>query len=122
MKHRFKSKSSKRLLPLAFVLGGSCIWGNSIAMETHSLRMEKNVTEQSQRSVVGKVVDETGESLPGVTVLVEGSSRGVITDVDGTFTINVSDADKLVISYIGMQTEVIPIEKKKKFCYAKGKG
>ncbi|WP_414602762.1 SusC/RagA family TonB-linked outer membrane protein [Phocaeicola plebeius] len=114
MKHRFKSKSSKRLLPLAFVLGGSCIWGNSIAMETHSLRMEKNVAEQSQRSVVGKVVDETGESLPGVTVLVEGSSRGVITDVDGTFTINVSDADKLVISYIGMQTEVIPIEKKKK--------
>ncbi|MBP8790099.1 MAG: carboxypeptidase-like regulatory domain-containing protein, partial [Breznakibacter sp.] len=41
----------------------------------------------AQKNVTGKVVDEKGESLPGVNILVKGSSTGCITDVDGKFSL-----------------------------------
>ena len=51
---------------------------------------EKEVIEavkQQGKTVTGKVTDVTGESLPGVTVLIKGTSKGTITDVDGNFTL-----------------------------------
>ena len=63
-----------------------------------------------ERQVKGKVVElETGEPLPGATVLIENSTRGVTTDVDGTFEIRVSPTSKLVISFIGMQSESVMV-------------
>ena len=41
--------------------------------------------------MTGKVMDETGEPLPGVAIVVEGSPRGVTTDIDGTFSIEVKN-------------------------------
>ncbi|MGL5618885.1 MAG: carboxypeptidase-like regulatory domain-containing protein, partial [Tannerellaceae bacterium] len=51
-----------------------------------------NETFKSQQSVIrvkGKVVDENGEPLPGANIQVEKSTRGVMTDLDGTFDIDV---------------------------------
>ncbi|MDR1743578.1 MAG: TonB-dependent receptor [Dysgonamonadaceae bacterium] len=59
--------------------------------------------EQQRKTVTGLVSDEKGESLPGASVLVKGSTRGVTTDVDGTFTIAVSSNDVLEISFIGYE-------------------
>ncbi len=57
------------------------------------------------QKVSGKVVDSsTGETLPGVTIQVEGSSSGTITDVDGNYSINANAEDFLVFSFIGYQT------------------
>ncbi|HBK32136.1 MAG TPA: SusC/RagA family TonB-linked outer membrane protein [Porphyromonadaceae bacterium] len=63
------------------------------------------------KQVKGKVVEaETGESLPGVSILVENSTRGVTTDVDGTFEIRVLPSDKLIFSFIGMESQIIEVK------------
>lgn len=63
-----------------------------------------------ERQVKGKVVElGTGEPLPGATVLIENSTKGVTTDMDGTFEISVSTSAKLVISFIGMQSETVEV-------------
>ena len=51
--------------------------------------------------VKGKVVDENGDPLPGATVLVEGTTIGTVTNIDGNFTLTVPDNATLLISYIG---------------------
>ena len=62
----------------------------------------------SQNILTGTVTDAAlGSPLPGATVLVKGTSNGVSTDFDGTFTINASEAGILVISYIGYDSQEI---------------
>ena len=66
-----------------------------------------------QNTVKGRVLEkETGEPLPGVTIVVESTPRGVTTDVDGTFEIRVSPTDKLVFSFIGMETQIVTVGNK----------
>lgn len=66
----------------------------------------------AQGTVTGKVVDsETGGGLPGATVLVEGTTLGTITDINGEFSLNVpSSGAVIVISYIGFKDNVIRLE------------
>ena len=55
---------------------------------------------QAQRAT-GTVVDETGEPLPGVSVIVAGKPGGVTTDIDGKFSLSAKPGDVLKLSYIG---------------------
>ncbi|MDR1518112.1 MAG: TonB-dependent receptor [Dysgonamonadaceae bacterium] len=72
------------------------------------------VRAQQQVTVGGTVVDaDTGDPLPGVNVLVDKSTRGVITDIDGTFEIRVLPTDKLVFSFIGMEPQTVAIGEKR---------
>lgn len=58
-----------------------------------------------QGQITGRIADsDSGEGIPGVSVLVKGTTRGTITDIDGNFSIMASAADVLVISFIGYQT------------------
>jgi TonB-linked SusC/RagA family outer membrane protein len=62
------------------------------------------------QNVSGIVLDENGEGVIGATVLLKGSTVGTTTDFDGSYTIDVpSLSDTLEISYIGYETQVIPI-------------
>ena len=62
----------------------------------------------AQNAITGTVVDsELGSPLPGATVLVKGTSNGVSTDFNGSFTINVSGSGTLMVSYIGYDTQEI---------------
>lgn len=62
-------------------------------------------------TVSGTVKDAAGELLIGVTVQVQGTSTGTVTDVDGRFVLqNVPSSSSLEISYVGMQTVIVPIE------------
>lgn len=65
-----------------------------------------------QEQVTGTVSDgESGETIPGVSVLVRGTTIGTITDVDGNYAISVTNPDDvLVFSFIGYTTEEIPVE------------
>ena len=64
----------------------------------------------AQQSVTGKVTDETNQPLPGVTVVVTGTTIGVITGADGSFTIaKVQKTDKLRFSFIGMQPQEVTV-------------
>lgn len=60
------------------------------------------------QNVTGTVKDENGEPLPGVTVLVLGTSNGTTSDFDGNFTIESSVGDILRFSYLGMKTKEAP--------------
>ncbi|MCE4566410.1 TonB-dependent receptor [Maribellus sp. CM-23] len=74
----------------------------------------EQVSEKAQKpkgkTVTGKVSDESGAFLPGVTITVLGSTKGVITDADGEFEINgIEPTDKLVFSFIGMESQVVDV-------------
>ena len=56
-------------------------------------------------TVNGVVLDETGQSVIGATVLEEGTENGTITNLDGEFTLTVAKGKALVISYIGFETQ-----------------
>jgi TonB-linked SusC/RagA family outer membrane protein len=64
---------------------------------------------QLTAQVIGKVVDASGEPLIGVTVLQKGTSNGVITDVDGAFSIKIPANATLVIHYTGYESQEIPV-------------
>lgn len=68
------------------------------------------VKEVLQRAVSGRILDEFGEPLPGVNVLVKGTNKVAISDLDGQFSFeNVEDDAVLVFSFIGFKTEEISI-------------
>ncbi len=56
-------------------------------------------------TVSGVVTDDTGEALIGVTVSVEGTSRGTVTDIDGKYSIQVSKGETLEFGYAGFATQ-----------------
>ncbi|MEN8155769.1 MAG: TonB-dependent receptor [Bacteroidota bacterium] len=63
-----------------------------------------------QKTISGTIIDESGEPLPGVTVLVKGTTNGTVTDVDGNYTISaVPEGAVLYISFIGMETQEIEV-------------
>jgi TonB-linked SusC/RagA family outer membrane protein len=63
---------------------------------------------QSSATATGKVLDQNGESLPGATVQIAGSTRGVTTDEEGSFTMtNVKVGTTLIVSFIGMESKEI---------------
>ncbi|WP_346863572.1 SusC/RagA family TonB-linked outer membrane protein [uncultured Draconibacterium sp.] len=58
--------------------------------------------------LTGKVTDDTNFSLPGVTVMVKGSTNGTITNGDGVYVLkNVKEGDVIVFSFIGMLTQEV---------------
>ncbi|MBI9063473.1 MAG: TonB-dependent receptor [Marinilabiliaceae bacterium] len=60
--------------------------------------------------IKGKVTDQEGVPIPGVSILINGTSTGTITDIDGLFNFNVSSSDDvLVFSFIGMKTQEITV-------------
>ncbi|MFC2080945.1 SusC/RagA family TonB-linked outer membrane protein [Bacteroidota bacterium] len=63
---------------------------------------------QDQR-VTGRVSGEDGVALPGANVLVQGTTRGVITDPQGDFTIQVQASDVLSFSFVGYESQVITV-------------
>lgn len=83
--------------------------GKELSVVHHSMKRNGELKADAVNvKVTGKVLDEqTGESIPGVLISVEGNSRGVLTDIDGNFEIEVSADDKLVVSYLGMESQTI---------------
>jgi TonB-linked SusC/RagA family outer membrane protein len=62
-----------------------------------------------QHEIKGAVTDKEGKPLPGVTIVVVGSTRGVITDNDGKYTISAASADKLAFSFVGMESQIVDV-------------
>ena len=63
-----------------------------------------------QKVAKGKVTDEKGVPIPGVNVIIKGTSTGVQTDMDGNFAIEVPNSNSILIfSFLGMQEQEIPV-------------
>ncbi|MDR1746412.1 MAG: carboxypeptidase-like regulatory domain-containing protein, partial [Tannerella sp.] len=65
--------------------------------------------EQTKKPVSGTVKDSNGEPLVGVNVVEKGTTNGTATDANGNFTLNVADNARLLISYVGYNTQEINI-------------
>lgn len=81
-----------------------------------ALKKPKPVVQQQQkgRLITGTVVDGDGIPLPGVTVMILGSTRGVLTDPDGKYDIRVNSKEKLQFSFIGMNPQIVDPKGKSK--------
>ena len=72
--------------------------------------LKKNNFKQGRKTVSGKVVDSQGEILPGVSVVVLGTTNGVITNKNGNYELsNVSDNSVLQFSFIGMEAKNVTV-------------
>ena len=78
--------------------------------------MEQNVLQQQGTvKVTGVIKDIAGEPVIGANVVVKGTTNGIISDIDGNFTLSVRSGDVLVISYLGYQTQEITVGRKTNF-------
>ncbi|GHA55293.1 SusC/RagA family TonB-linked outer membrane protein [Pontibacter akesuensis] len=69
----------------------------------------KTSTSRQDQTVRGTVTDGAGNALPGVAVVVKGTSRGTSTDLNGNFTLAVPANSTLVFNYLGFQTQEIAV-------------
>uniref|UniRef100_UPI003216C68A SusC/RagA family TonB-linked outer membrane protein n=1 Tax=uncultured Draconibacterium sp. TaxID=1573823 RepID=UPI003216C68A len=88
--------------------------GRQIALLQESETFGFPKSESSQpKTIKGNVIDESGEPLPGVTVVVEGTTKGTITDIDGNYTLTgVIGDDILAFSFVGMTTQKVEVGNK----------
>jgi len=61
------------------------------------------------KSVKGKILDETGQGLPGVSIVLKGTTIGTVSATDGTYTINTPDSGTLIFSSVGYLSQEIAI-------------
>jgi TonB-dependent starch-binding outer membrane protein SusC len=66
---------------------------------------------QQQRTVSGIVTDAEGQPLPGVSIVIKGTTRGTVTNADGEYTLSdISPDATIVFSFVGMATQEIDVE------------
>lgn len=105
IKTLFKFRVSVLCLGLFFFFNG----------KTHAGNEEKFIESKSffiERELGGRVTNEnTGEGIPGVTVIVKGTTKGTVTDVDGNYSLTISDINPgiLVFSFIGYDSREIVV-------------
>ena len=90
------------------LLAGAAIPGRA-AMKGKDASERVNTERQALIPVSGKVVDEAGQPLIGVTVLEKGSSRGTVTDEVGSYNLNAEIGSTLVFSFVGFIAQEIPV-------------
>src|SRR5690554_4283128 len=84
-----------------------------VTEELFGPRSEISLMQQQPNVVRGKVTDPDNKPLPGATITVVGTTRGVITDNDGSFSIEANPSDKLVFSFIGFESQIIDVRDQK---------
>jgi TonB-linked SusC/RagA family outer membrane protein len=70
---------------------------------------DETVDNNLQQQVSGTVTSQDGVPLPGAAVVVEGTNRGSQTDFDGNYSVEASEGEVLVFSYLGMETQRITV-------------
>lgn len=96
---KMKVKGHVRLWPgVSFMMACLLFFGGYVSSAQNTSRVTGTITS-----------DEDGGSLPGVTVLVKGTTNGTITDIDGNYAIQVAEDATLIISFVGFQTQEIPV-------------
>jgi TonB-dependent starch-binding outer membrane protein SusC len=84
-----------------------------IRVDFESTPLEEFIGDDSyQETVSGTIIDgRTGEPLPGVNILIEGTGTGTTTDISGFYTLTaLTSNETLIVSFIGYETQSIPID------------
>ena len=74
-----------------------------------TLSPKVNAVNQDKKKITGKVTDQNGEAVIGASVVEKGTTNGIMTDIDGNFTLEVGDAAVVQISYIGYRTKEVSV-------------
>ncbi len=82
---------------------------NSEINDLYWLSFNQLSQQQNNITVRGIVSDEKGEPIPGVTIIIDGSTKGVITDIDGNYSIDVRPTGQLSFSFVGMEPQTIKV-------------
>ena len=105
---------------LAECLKGTQLWymiENQLVVVSPKLTNPKVVQDNKSTIVSGKVMDQDKNPLPGVTILLKGTTTGVVTNVDGVFFIMVPDTTanvEFIISFVGMKTKTVNLKNRPK--------
>ncbi|MDO5105971.1 SusC/RagA family TonB-linked outer membrane protein [Capnocytophaga sp.] len=104
-------KSMQTAVGLGFLtVFASGFWTSSVYAKTDGLSVKTTFFQQQTKKISGVVTDTNGEPLPGVNIVVKGTSVGVVSDFDGNFEINVpSDKTELLFSYIGFKSKTLTV-------------
>jgi TonB-linked SusC/RagA family outer membrane protein len=106
-----KDKSIEQTLSVLFEGAGVNYSINDRHIMLYRADMETNSSQQPGKSITGKVTDSSGATLPGVSVVVKGTTNGSITDSNGMYTIsNIPKNATLVFTFIGMKLQEKPID------------
>ncbi len=73
---------------------------------------QQQKSNPDERTITGKVTDEQGEPLPGVTIMIIGTTSGTATDVEGKYTLKVRAGNTLKFSFVGMKDQTVRIADK----------
>lgn len=87
-------------------LGGNALSANAT---TATGSTPKPLAEQQKNTVRGTVTDQAGEPIIGASIVIKGTSKGVVTDTEGRFAIDVSNGSTLEISCIGYEKRVVKV-------------
>ena len=92
------------LLAFLFFFNASLVVASANSNSTKNSEMN-TVGMQQSKKVTGKVVDDQGQAIPGVSVVVKGTTTGTVTDMDGNFILDIpADTKTLSFTFIGMKT------------------
>ncbi len=124
MELKKKKRTVGRAVTRHLTVFALCVLSSFVAHASHveeglfSIENRKNVSapepvvgivQQDRKMLTGKVLDSAGEPLPGAAIIIKGSTRGVTTDLDGSYMIEASSTDVLVFSFLGMQDQEIQV-------------
>ena len=85
-------------------------YGNTTSVSSETFTFPEVETAAQQKTVSGKVTDDSGQSLPGVAVVVKGTTQGAVTNTEGEYTIaNVPENAMLQFSFVGMRMQEVVV-------------
>lgn len=111
MKKRLRDSYKKNNRKIVLLLSLCFLFQFSFASTSSSINItESDEVTQDAFTVKGVVKDNKGEALPGVSIIIKGTTTGTITGIDGDYTLNVPNKNStLVFSYMGFQTQEVPV-------------
>ena len=74
-----------------------------------------NNLNAQDKVINGKVSDENNEGLPGATIIIKGTTKGTVTDIEGNFQLDVDENDIIEISFSGYEKQEISVTGKNSF-------
>lgn len=104
-----KIKTLKTPKIIALCVAVSLLSMNTVARSSNYSAVDVQSVQQNRRPISGVVVDGNNDPLPGVTVMVPSRQGGVITDVDGAYTIEAATGEELRFQFLGMKTVTIEV-------------
>lgn len=109
LRDRYRFSKSGSIIKLSLIVSLAVgIQSVAIAYPHNNATINKNKLANIA-AITGKVVDETGAGLPGVSIKVKGTATGTVSDASGTFAITAPDNAILVFSFIGYEVKEVPV-------------